>query len=130
MQTQQDNRSLGELFSELTQEMTTLVRQEVALAKTEMTDKFAKTRRDAIMVAAGGLVAYAGFLALIATAIIAIALALPLWLSALIVSVIVLGLGVAFMLYGIENLQHMSMVPKQTVETLKEDAQWMKDQAS
>lgn len=130
METRQDNRSLGELFSDLTQQMTTLVRQEVALAKTELSDKVAKARRDVIMIAAGALVAYAGFLALIALAIIAIAYALPLWLSALIVTVIVLGLGVAFVLYGVENLQHMNMVPKQTVETLKEDAQWVKDQAS
>lgn len=130
METRQDNRSLGELFSDLTQQMTTLVRQEVALAKTELSDKVAKARRDVIMIAAGALVAYAGFLALIALAIIAIAYALPLWLSALIVTVIVLGLGAAFVLYGVENLQHMNMVPKQTVETLKEDAQWVKDQAS
>ena len=132
MQTQQDNRSLGELFSELTQEMTTLVRQEVDLAKTEMTDKFAKMRRDVIMIAAGAMLAWAGFLTLIATVILVLTqlAGMSAWLAALIVMVIVLGLGVAFVLYGIENLQHMSMVPKQTVKSVKEDVQWAKEQAS
>jgi len=132
MQTQQDNRSLGELFSELTAQMTTLVRQEVALAKTEMSDKFAKVRRDVIMIAAGAMLAWAGFLTLIATVILMLTqLAhMQAWLAALIVMVIVLGLGVAFVLYGLENLQHMNKLPTQTIQTVKEDVQWAKEQAS
>lgn len=130
METRQDNRSLGDLFSQLTQEMTTLVRQEVALAKTEMTDKFGKMRRDIIMIAVGAMLAWAGFLTLIATVILALSQVMAPWLAALIVMVIVLGLGVAFLLYGVENLQHMSMVPKQTVKSLKEDVQWAKEQTS
>ena len=130
MQTQQDNRSLGELFSQLTEEMTTLVRQEVALAKTEMTDKFGKMRRDVIMIAVGAMLAWAGFLTLIATVILALSLVMAPWLAALIVMVIVLGLGAALVLYGVENLQHMSMMPKQTVQSLKEDVQWAKEQTS
>src|SRR5579884_233493 len=127
-QTQPNNRSLGELFSELTQEMTTLVRQEVALAKTEMADKVAKMRRDLILMAVGGLLALAGFMTLIATVIIALALVMPLWLAALIVTVIVLGLGLALLIYARDNLMQINMVPKQTVQTVKEDVQWAKEQ--
>jgi uncharacterized membrane protein YqjE len=132
MQTQQDNRSLGELFSELTAEMTTLVRQEVALAKTEMSGKITKMRRDVIMIAAGAMLAWAGFLTLIATVILMLTqlAGMQAWLAALIVMVIVLGLGVAFLLYGVENLQHMNKLPTQTIETVKEDVQWAKEQAS
>jgi hypothetical protein len=54
----------------------------------------------------------------------------PAWLAALIVMVIVLGLGVAFVLYGIENLQHMNKAPTQTIQSVKEDVQWAKEQAS
>lgn len=132
MQTQQDNRSLGQLFSELTSQMTTLVRQEVALAKTEMSDKVAKMRRDIIVIAAGAMLAWAGFLALIATVILMLTqlAGMPAWLAALIVMVIVLGLGVAFLLYGIESLQHTNKLPTQTIQSVKEDVQWAKEQAS
>ena len=55
-----DDRSLGELFSELAQETSTLVRQEVQLAKTEMGQKASRVGKDVGFLAAGGAVAYAG----------------------------------------------------------------------
>jgi len=63
-------RSLGELLGDLTREITTLVRQEMALAKAEMSQKAAKVGKDVGFIAAGGLVAYAGLLALVAALIL------------------------------------------------------------
>jgi hypothetical protein len=65
-----DERSLGDLFSELTHEITTLLRQEVTLAKTELSQKAAHVGRDVGFLLAGGAVAYAGLLALVAALII------------------------------------------------------------
>lgn len=123
-----DNRSLGELFTELTQETSTLVRQEVQLAKTEMSQKASAVGKDIGFLAAGGAVLYAGFLALIATVIIALSYALPWWLSALIVSIIVLAIGGFLVRRGLDNLKQTNLAPTATLDTLKEDATWTKDQ--
>ncbi len=130
MQTRQDDRSLGELFSDLTREMSTLVRQEVALAKTEMTEKSKSLSRDAAMLVVGGALLYAAFLALVATAIIALAYAMPWWLAALIVTIIVAIIGGVMVRMGLENFKKTQLAPTKTVETIKEDATWIKQQAT
>lgn len=124
-----DDRSLGELFAELTRETTTLVRQEVALAKAEMSHKAAAVGKDIGFLAAGGLVLYAGFLALIAAIIIGLGqLGVTWWLSALLVGLVVAGIGGALVYMGINDLKRTSLAPQQTLDTLKEDTQWAKDQ--
>jgi uncharacterized membrane protein YqjE len=115
-----DDRSLGELLSELSHEMITLVREEVALAKTEMSQKASRVGRDVGYLAAGAAVAYAGFLAIVAAAIIALANAIPWWLSALIIGLIVAGIGGFLVWSGINNLKREDLAPRQTLETLQE----------
>lgn len=130
MQARQDDRSLGELFSDLTREMSTLVRQEVALAKTEMTEKVSYVGKNAAMLVVGGALVYAAVLALIATCIIALANALPWWLAALIVAVVVAIVGGVLAWLGVENLKKAQLAPTKTVDTIKEDATWIKQQAT
>ncbi|MEN6465840.1 MAG: phage holin family protein, partial [Syntrophaceae bacterium] len=91
MERHRDEQSLGELFGEFTAEMRTLVRDEVDLAKAEMTGKLTQVKRDIAYLAVGGLIAYAGLLGLIAFFIIVIGDAMPLWASALIVSIVAGG---------------------------------------
>lgn len=121
-------RSLGELFADLSKETGELVREEVVLAKAEMSHKAAEVGKDVGFLAAGGAVLYAGFLALLATAIIALAYALPWWLAALIVGIVVLVIGGFLVWKGMNNLKRTSLAPAQTIDTLKEDATWAKDQ--
>ena|SRR5213596_3598181 len=119
-------RPLGELFSELGNETSALVRQEIALAKAELTQKATKLGKNTAYLAVGGAVAYAAFLAVMAALIFALGEALPLWAAALIVG-IVFGMVAAILIYeGINKLKRMNLAPRQTVETLKEDAQWLK----
>lgn len=124
------DKSLGELFAELSRETTTLVRQEVDLAKTELSHKAVSVGKDVGFLAVGGAVVYAGFLALVACAIIALAYALPWWLAALIVGIVVVAIGGFLVLRGIDDLKNQDLAPRQTVQTLKEDATWAKDQTS
>ncbi len=124
-----EDRSLGELFSQLSQETTTLVHQEVELAKTEFTHKAARLGKDVGFLVAGGAVGYAGLLALIATIVLALGQAgMPWWLSALVVSLIVAGIGGALVWKGLNNLKRERITPEETIETLKEDAAWAKEQ--
>jgi len=128
MQQQQDNRSIGELFAELARETSTLVRQEVQLAKTELTQKATSVGKDAAMIGAGGFVAYAGFLALIAALVIGIGNFIPMWLSALIVGLLVVGIGYALIQSGLSALKRVDPTPRETIESLKEDKEWAKEQ--
>src|SRR5919202_4942058 len=93
MQQSRDDRSLGELFSELAQETSTLVRQEVNLAKTEMSHKASRAGRHIGILAAGGAVAYAGLLAILAGLIAMLNAVMPLWVAALLVGIVVAVVG-------------------------------------
>lgn len=123
-----DDRSIGELFSELAGETTTLVRQEIALAQTELTQKAVKTGKNVGFLIVGGAIGYAALLAILAAAIIALGSVVPLWLSALIVGAAV-GIIAAILIFSsLDKLKNTSLAPQQTIETLKEDAQWLKKQ--
>ncbi len=129
MQQNRDNRSLGELFAELSRETSTLVRQEMQLAKIEMSQKASEVGKDIGFLVAGGAVAYAGFLALIAALILGIAaLGLAAWLSALLVGLVVAAIGGYLVWSGLKALQRTELAPRQTIETLKEDKEWAKEQ--
>jgi uncharacterized membrane protein YqjE len=125
-----EERSLGELLSELASETGTLVRQEVALAQVELSRKAVGVGKNVGFLAVGAAVGYAALLAILAAVVIALAYFIPLWLSALAVGAIV-GIA-AFMLISsaLKALKDTELQPKQTVETLKEDARWLKNRAS
>jgi len=127
---QREDRSLGELFGDLSRDTTTLVRQELSLAKKEMTGTVAQLGKNAAMLAVGGAVVYAGLLALIAAAVIGLAQAWAWWLSALVVGIVVVAVGGLLILLGLKALRQVNPAPTQTLETLKEDAQWAKNQIS
>jgi len=128
MQRPRDDRSLGELFADLSRETTTLVRQEVDLAKTEMTQKASRVLKNIGFLAIGGAVAYAGFLAIIAAVIILLAAILPWWLSALLVGIVIAAIGGFLIWKGLDALKKEDLVPRETLETLKEDQEWAKEQ--
>jgi hypothetical protein len=123
-----EDRSLGELFGDLSRETTALVRHEVDLAKTELTQKASRIGKDLGFLAIGGAVAYAGFLAMIAAVIILVANLIPWWLSALLVGIIVAAVGGILIQRGLSALKQENLAPKQTIQTLKEDTEWAKEQ--
>ncbi len=129
MQQNKDERSIGELFGDLMQQTGMLVRQEVKLATTELSDKASRVGKEIGALAIGGAVAYAGFLALLAAIIIGLGqLGLPWWLAALLVGVVVLAIGGLMVQKGLTALKGQSMAPTQTIATLKEDQAWAKEQ--
>jgi Putative Actinobacterial Holin-X, holin superfamily III len=128
MQQSRPEPSLGQLFADLSQQMSTLVRQEVALATTELGQKAARVGRDIGFLALGGAVAYAGFLAIVGAFVLLLAIVMPGWLAALIVGVLVGAIGYVLVRKGLAALQREDLAPRQTIDTLKEDIAWAKDQ--
>jgi hypothetical protein len=120
--------SLGELFGHLTSDLGDLMRSEIELARVEIREEAAKAGQAAGMLGAGGLVAYLG-LALVATAAAwGLAEAIDAGWAFLIVGLVVGAIGAVLIVMGRDRLKAVKPVPEQTVETLKEDAQWARAQ--
>ncbi len=120
-----DERSLGELFAELSRETGVLVRKEVELATTELSGKLKVAGTQAGIVAAGGALAHAGLLILLAAIVIGLTqLGMPAWLAALLVALAVMVAGYALANQGLSKMRSTSFTPVQTMETLKENATW------
>jgi uncharacterized membrane protein YqjE len=128
MQAQQDSRSLGDLFSTLANQTSTLVRQEVDLAKTELTQKAARASREAAMIGVGAVLALGGYLALVATLIIVLDQFMPLWAAALVVGLLLAGIGYFVIQQGLQALKRLDPAPRQTIATIKDDIAWAKEQ--
>ncbi len=130
MQLQEDERSLGDLFTELAAETGTLVRQEVALAQAEMTAKATRVGKNIGFLAVGGAVGYAALLAIVAGVILAFSYFMPAWIAAMLVGLII-GVAAYFMISAaLEELKRTNLTPEKSVESIKEDAQWLKNQVS
>jgi hypothetical protein len=128
MEQPKETRSLGELFADLSRETTTLVRQEINLATTEMTHKATRVGKDIGFLAVGGAVIYAGFLAIMAALILVLAHWLPWWVAALIVGAVIAGVGYGLVQKGLAALKQENVAPRETLQTVKENVEWAKEQ--
>jgi hypothetical protein len=132
--TPQDNRSLGTLISELAQDTTTVVQQEMALAKAEMSEKASQLGRGISTLAIGGVILLAGLLALIDFAIYGLAELLPPelspWLGALIVGVILSVIGYVMLQSGRKEVRTTTLTPERTATSLQRDKEMVKEHVS
>ena len=116
----EDSRSLGELFGDLGRQVGTLVRQEVTLAKVELSEKASQTGRNVASLAVGGVIAYAGLLvALIGVGYLLIEVGLDAWLAFLIVGIVVMA--------SVQQMRELDLAPRQTVETMRENVEMIKE---
>jgi hypothetical protein len=120
-------RSLGTLLSDITGETVELVRQELALFKAEMQEKLGRAGIGAALLGAAALVAYSGWVFLLLAAVLALALVLPAWAAALIVGVLVVGVGGVLALIGRSRMRADALAPERTVRSLREDQAWIKE---
>jgi len=127
---QREERSIGELFSELASETGTLIRQEVSLAQAEITKKASIAGKNIGYLAVGGAIGYAGLLAIVAGVIIGLSYFIPAWLAAVIVGGIIAVVAYTLISSALTSLRNMEVAPTETVESIKEDAQWLKRQVS
>ena len=121
------DRPVAELLKQLANETTTLIRQELDLAKAEMREKAGKAGAGAGMWGAAGVTALLALGSLTAFLILALDGVMPNWLAALIVGIAYAAIAGVLYFRGKQRVEEAgSLVPEQTVETLKEDVQWAK----
>jgi uncharacterized membrane protein YqjE len=132
----QDERSLVGLFKELRDESTYLFRQEVALAKVEMSEKAAKLGRNMAYLVAGLVIAIPAVLYLTLTALVGIynglvaadmAHANAGWVAPLIMTAILGVIAAALIIKGLHAIKNEPLVPERTMDSLRDDKNWIKE---
>jgi uncharacterized membrane protein YqjE len=122
-------RPLGELLKQLSEETTRLVRQEIELAKAELTQKGKQAGVGAGLFGAAGAIGLLALAALTTCFILALDAVMPAWLAALIVAVVYGVIAGVLAMQGRNKVRQATPpVPEQTVQTVKEDVQWAKTQ--
>ena len=118
---QKGDKSISALISNLTEEISTLFRQEVGLVKTEMSEKAGQAQSGLMSMIIGGAVAYAGLLILLFAAVLGLALYMDAWLAALIVAGVVLIIGISMVGKGKSDLKARNLMPRKTMDSLRSD---------
>src|SRR3954451_8854004 len=122
-----ENASTGQLFGQLTEQISSLVRNEARLAQAEVTQKAKRLGIGAGVFGGAGLFAFFGLAVLIATAVMALALAVPAWLAGLIVAVVLFALAGILALVGKKDVQQAAPpVPTQAIAGVQANIQTVK----
>jgi hypothetical protein len=135
---ERDERSIADLIKELRDESTALMRQELALAKTEMSEKASRAARNSAYVGVGAVLCYLGLFFALVAATVGLALLLGManlgwhswWLAPLLVGALIGIAGWIITKKGMNTLKHESLVPERTVQSLQEDKQWLQDKVT
>lgn len=125
-----DGRSTGELVRDLSRQVSTLARQEIELAKAEMAEKGRELGLGAGLLAGAAVAALLALGTLTAFVVLALDGAMPAWLAALLVALAWGVIAAALAAIGKQKLEQAGPpVPQETVDSVKEDIRWLKDQA-
>lgn len=129
MEERDERRGIGDLLGDLGNQVSTLVRKELSLARLEISVGLGKAARGAALAGVGGALLYAGLLVLLGAGVLGlIAAGLEPWLSALLVGGIALAIGAIVTSTGVKQIQTSDMAPKQTAETIRENVEFVKEQ--
>ena len=121
--------ALGDLFRQLAQDSATLVRQEMALAKAELRENVNSVARDTAKIAVGAVVAAVGALVMVAFLVLLLGDVVgKYWAGALIVGVLFVAIGAFLAMGAMKRLKKDTLAPEQTLQTLKEDKQWLQSE--
>jgi len=109
------------LLRRLTDELATLLRQELALAAAEVTHSVRVVLTAAASLAVGGAVLFTGLLAMLAAAVLGLSTVLPPWLAALVIGAAVAVIGIALLWAGAHSFRPSALKPSRTAESLRRD---------
>lgn len=124
-----DQRSIGEIFRDLLQDVGRIIRDEVQLAKAELAQKATRMRGAGGALAAAAICGLLSILCIVTACIAALALVMPVWLAAVIMGVLLGAVaGIAFT-SGKRKLAHMDLRPHQTIATIQDDVDWERQRA-
>lgn len=122
-------RSLGSLFSDLSQQTSDLIRQEARLAKAELGQKASELKRPALLIGAGAAMGVAALMTMaMALTLLLIDLGVTPWIAAVMCTAILALAAFALVQTGLSAFASRSLVPDQTIHSIKETTQWLKNE--
>lgn len=124
-----EDRSFSDVVHNIVRNLQEIMRSEVRLAKTEIGEEAAKAKASAVWLGAGAVTAMYAILFLLLTALFALSLVLPSWAAALIVGVTLSIVATLMLNGGITRFKQIHPTPERTIETIKENVKWAKQQA-
>lgn len=122
------DRSFSDILQDTIRNVQEIVRSEVRLAKTEVRQEAAKAKSSAVLLGAGAVTAAFAGLFLLLTVFYALALIVPTWTAALIVGAALAVVATVILTAGIAQFKQIHPTPERTVETIKENVEWAKQQ--
>jgi cytochrome c biogenesis protein CcdA len=120
-------QSFGDLLSQLANNSAALVRDEIELAKQEMTEKVSSFKNGVVVVAIGAVIGLLAVLTLLAAAVIGLGNLIGPGYSALVIGGVLAIIAGIITASGMGRLKNTSLKPEQTIETLEEDKEWLKE---
>jgi uncharacterized membrane protein YqjE len=120
------NESLGQLLTDLANQSAGLVRDEVALAKQELSEKVEVLKSSLVLIGAGAAVGLVAALALAAALVVGLAEYVGTWQAAALVGGILAVVAGVLVFVGVGRIKSSGLKPEQTIETLEEDKEWLK----
>ncbi|MFF8967844.1 phage holin family protein [Streptomyces sp. NPDC014995] len=127
---QDGHHTVGELVGQATEQLSRLVRQEIALAKEELAEKGRRAGRGGGLLGAAGAFAYAGLLALAGTGVAALSLALPVWAAALIVTAVLFVIAAVLAVTGRGQLRRATPpTPEEALGSVRADVEEIRERA-
>jgi len=129
MDLQHTERSLGELVSDLSQQTSDLIRQEMRLAKAELGEKLSDAGRHVVMIGAAAVFALTAVISVAAaTTLLIINRGVEPWLAAAITAAVMAAIAFVFAQSGISALRKTTIAPVETMQSIKETTQWLKNE--
>lgn len=122
-----DGKNVRELLRDLSNDSTTLIRQESELFRREVEHRISRVQRQVTMLGAGGVVAFVGMLVLTTAFVLLLSLAIPAWASALIVALVYLLAGGALLMVGKKKLQEEELAPRKSIDSVKQDVRTLRE---
>ncbi len=124
----ENNRSIADVLQDILANVQAIIRSEVRLAKTEITEELTKAGRAAGMMGAGVLTAVFTVWLLLLTILFALATVMPMWGAALLLFVIMSIVTAILLTAGKKRLKTVHTTPEKTIESMKENVEWVKSQ--
>ncbi|MDX1582089.1 MAG: phage holin family protein [Thermoanaerobaculia bacterium] len=121
-----NDKSVGTLFRELTQDLSTLFRSEIELAKLELKQSVTKLGIGGVFLALAGGAAVGGLILLVVVLILVLALWMPAWAATLIVAILMFAAAAGMALLGRNRMQSVDLKPEVTIENVKADIETLK----
>lgn len=124
MATWEANRSMSEVVQDVFGNIQDIIRSELRLAKAEVREQISKGAKATAIVGAGALAGIFCIALIVATCVLALATALPAWLAALIMGILTGMIAAALIKVGRMRLKQVNAVPRETIDSMKENVEW------